>query len=379
MHPDQNGVVEKTGFGRRGSVNIRGMKSSTGEITSAPFGAAPDGKPVNLYTLRNASGVEVRLTNYGGIVTSWLVPDRRGKLGDVVLGYDNLEGYLKATPYFGALIGRCGNRIANARFTLNGVTRQLAANNGPNTLHGGLRGFDKVVWEAKPLLAADGPALELRYLSPDGEEGFPGNLRVQAMHTLTRDNGLRLDFTATTDQDTVVNLTHHSYFNLAGRGDVLGHFAQINADQFTPVDSTLIPTGRLQPVAGTPFDFRQPTAIGARIEEKDEQLKFGGGYDHNWVPNKAPNQLGVVARVTERTSGRVLEVLSTQPGVQFYTGNFLDGSITGKGGWVYQRRHAFCLEPQHFPDAINHPNFLSPVLKAGETYRQTIIYRFSTD
>jgi aldose 1-epimerase len=355
------------------------MNSSNGEITSAPFGAAPDGKPANLYTLRNAGGVEVRLTNYGGIVTSWLVPDRRGKPGDVVLGYDNLEGYLKASPYFGALIGRCCNRIANAQFTLNGVTRQLAVNNGPNSLHGGLRGFDKVVWEAKPLPSPDGPALELRYLSPDGEEGFPGNLRVKAVYTLTRDNGLRLDFTATTDQDTVVNLTHHSYFNLAGRGDVLGHFVQIGADHTTPVDSALIPTGRLQSVAGTPFDFRQATAIGARIEENDEQLRFGGGYDHNWVPNKRPNQLGVVARVTERTSGRVLEVLSTQPGLQFYTGNFLDGSITGKGGWVYQRRHAFCLEPQHFPDAINHPNFPSPVLKPGGAYRHTIIYRFSTD
>ena len=355
------------------------MNSSNGEITSAPFGTTPDGKPANLYTLRNAGAVEVRLTNYGGIVTSWLVPDRRGKLGDVVLGYDNLEGYLTATPYFGSLVGRCGNRIAKGLFTLNGVTHQLALNNGPNSLHGGLRGFDKVVWEAKSMLAPDGPAVELRYLSPDGEEGFPGNLRVQAMHTLTRDNGLRLDFTATTDQATIVNLTHHSYFNLAGRGDVLNHFMQINADQFTPVDSTLIPTGRLQSVAGTPFDFRRPAAIGARIEENDEQLKFGGGYDHNFVPNKPANKLAVVARVTERTSGRALEVLSTQPGVQFYSGNFLDGTITGKGGWVYQRRHGLCLEPQHFPDSINHPNFPSAVLKTGETYRHTIIYRFSTD
>jgi len=362
-----------------GAGSIGAMKPSTGEIISAPFGATHDGKAATLFTLRNGNGVEVRLTNYGGIVTSWLVPDRRGKLGDVVLGYDNLEGYLAATPYFGCVVGRCGNRIAKGRFTLNGVTRQLAVNNGPNSLHGGLRGFDKVVWEAKSLLAPDGPAVELRYLSPDGEEGFPGNLRVLAVYTLTRDNGLRLDFTAITDQDTVVNLTHHSYFNLAGQGDVLSHFMQINADQITPVDSTLIPTGKLQSVTGTPFDFRKPTAIGARIEEKDEQLKFGGGYDHNWVPNKAPNQLAVIARVTERTSGRVLEALSTQPGVQFYSGNFLDGTITGKGGWVYQRRHGLCLEPQHFPDSINHPNFPSAVLKTGETYRHTIIYRFSTD
>jgi aldose 1-epimerase len=221
--------------------------------------------------------------------------------------------------------------------------------------------------------------VELTYLSPDGEEGFPGNLRVKAVYTLARDNGLRLDFTATTDQDTVVNLTHHSYFNLAGQGDVLHHAVQINADRITPVDNSLIPTGRLQDVAGTPFDFRRPAAIGARIEENDEQLKFGGGYDHNWVPNKPASQLAVVARVTERTSGRVLEVSSTQPGLQFYTGNFLDGTITGKGGRVYQRRHGFCLEPQHFPDAINHPNFPTTLLQPGQTYRHTLIYRFLTD
>jgi len=354
------------------------MNSSKAQISSAPFGAAPGGKTAELFTLRNAKGVEVRLTNYGGIVTSWLVPDRRGLMGDVVLGYDNLDGYLKATPYFGALVGRCCNRIAKGRFTINGVTRQLAINNPPNSLHGGLRGFDKVLWDAKPSLTPDGPAVELSYLSPDGEEGFPGNLRVKAVYTLTVDNGLRLDFTATTDQDTVVNLTHHSYFNLAGRGDVLNHAVQINADNITPVDATLIPTGRLQDVTGTPFDFRRPAAIGARIEENDEQLKFGGGYDHNFVPNKPANKLAVVARVTERTSGRALEVLSTQPGVQFYTGNFLDGTITGKGGWVYQRRNGFCLETQHFPDAINHPNFPSVVLQPGQTYRHSILWRFST-
>jgi aldose 1-epimerase len=355
------------------------MNTSNGEISSAPFGVTRDGQPADLYTLRNASGMEVRLTNYGGIVTSWLAPDRQGRPGDVVLGYDHLEGYLKATPYFGALIGRCGNRIAKGRFTLNGVTRQLAVNNGPNSLHGGLRGFDKVVWKARPLPTPEGPAVELSYFSPDGEEGFPGNVHVKAVYLLGRDNGLRLDFTATTDLDTPVNLTHHSYFNLAGRGDVLNHAVQINADQFTPVDSTLIPTGRLQPVAGTPFDFRRPAMIGARIDENDEQLKIGGGYDHNYVVNNPPNQLGLVARVTERTSGRVLEVLSTLPGVQFYTGNSLDGSITGKGGWVYQRRQGFCFEPQFFPDAINHPNFPSAVLKPGETWRHTLLYRFSTE
>jgi aldose 1-epimerase len=355
------------------------MKSSAGEISRAPFGTTGEGKPADLYTLRNPNGAEVRLTNYGGILTSWRVPDRRGRMGDVVLGYDNLEGYLTATPYFGALVGRCCNRIAKGRFTLNGVTRQLALNNGPNCLHGGLRGFDKVVWEARPLTTPDGPALELRHLSPDGDEGFPGNLRVKAVYTLTPDNGLRLDFTAESDQDTVVNLTQHSYFNLAGQGDILGHAMQIHAGQITPVDSALIPTGRLLDVTGTPFDFRRPTAIGARIEENHEQLKLAGGYDHNWVASKPLNQLGVVARVTERTTGRVLEVLTTQPGVQFYSANFLDGTITGKGGWVYQRRNAFCLEPQHFPDSINHPNFPSVVLKPGETYKHTIIFRFSVE
>ncbi len=363
----------------RRSDKIAAMNTSTAEISSAPFGQTPEGAAAELFTLRNAQGVEVRLTNYGGIVTAWLVPDRQGRLGDVVLGYDTLDGYLKATPYFGCLVGRCCNRIAQGRFTLAGVTRQLAVNNGPNCLHGGLRGFDKVVWQAAPRMTPEGPAVALSYLSPDGEEGFPGNLRVQAVYLLTADNGLRLDLTATTDQDTIVNLTQHSYYNLAGRGDVLNHALQINADQFTPVDRSLIPTGRMQTVAGTPFDFRQPAAIGARIDENDDQLKFGGGYDHNWVARKPANQLEVVARVAERTSGRVLEVLSTQPGVQFYSGNFLDGAITGKGGWVYQRRHGFCLETQHFPDAINHPNFPSPILKPGQTYRHTILCRFSTE
>jgi aldose 1-epimerase len=352
---------------------------NTSQISKAPFGRTEDGKAVDLYTLRNGNGMEARLTNYGGILTAWMAPDRRGAPGDVVLGYDHLEGYLKATPYFGCLVGRCGNRIAKGRFLLDGVVRTLAVNNPPNSLHGGLRGFDKVVWEAKALRTADGPALELDYLSPDGEEGFPGNLRVKAVYTLTGENGLRLDFTATTDQATVVNLTHHSYFNLAGRGDVLNHSAQINAAQFTPIDRTLIPTGELRSVAGTPLDFRKPTLIGARIEAEDEQLKFAGGYDHNWAPDKAPNKLDVVARVSEPTSGRVLEVLSTQPGVQFYTGNFLDGTITGKGGWVYQRRHGFCLEPQHFPDSINQPNFPSTVLRPGEVWRHTIVYRISVE
>ena len=361
----------------RASDNMPAMNATSPQISAAPFGRTNEGQPAELFTLRNSRGMEVRLTNYGGIITSLLVPDRHGQRGNVVLGYDTLDGYLKASPYFGCLVGRCCNRIAKGRFTLNGVTRQLAVNNGPNSLHGGLRGFDKVVWQAGPGMTPDGPAVELSYFSPDGEEAYPGNLRVKAVYLLTPDNALRLDFTATTDHYTLVNLTQHTYFNLAGRGDVLNHSMQINAGQFTPVDNTQIPTGRLQNVAGTPFDFRKPAAIGARIDADDEQLKFGCGYDHNWIVNKPANRLDMVARVSEPTSGRVLEVLSTQPGVQFYSGNFLDGTITGKGGWVYQRRHGFCLETQHFPDAINHPNFPTVILKPGQTYRHTILWRFA--
>ncbi len=351
-----------------------------GQIARQPFGKMPDGTPVDLYTLRNNKGAEVRISTYGGTVVSLKVPDRTGKLGDLVLGYDNLEGYLKVSPYFGCLVGRYGNRIAKGRFTLNGQEVTLATNNGPNALHGGLKGFDKVVWQQPKILAKPaGPGLELSYLSKDGEEGYPGNLSVTAAYTLTEDNALELEYTATTDKDTVVNLTQHSYFNLACKGDILKHKVTIPAERFTPVDNTLIPTGELRPVEGTPFDFRKPTAIGARINQVDEQLKFANGYDHNWVINKPTGELGLVARVVEPTSGRVLEVLSTEPGLQFYTGNFLDGSITGKAGWVYQFRSAFCLEPQHYPDSPNHPNFPSVVLKPGQVYRNTIVYRFSVE
>ncbi len=347
-------------------------------ITKATFGKTADGTPVDIYTLRNATGSEARISNYGGIVTLLKVPDKSGKLGDVVLGYDNLDGYLKASPHFGCLVGRFGNRIAKGKFTLNGQEYTLATNNGPNALHGGIRGFDKVVWNATMVASTLGPALELHYLSKDGEEGYPGNLSVKAVYTLTEDNALRLDYTATTDKDTVVNLTHHSYFNLRGHGDNLGHIVQINADKFTPVDSTLIPTGELKPVDGTPFDFRKPTPIGARVNADDEQIKFGRGYDHNWAINKKAGELALHAVVTEPESGRVLEVYSTQPGLQFYGGNFLDGTITGKGGWAYQFRDAFCMEPQHFPDSPNQPNFPSTVLQAGQTYKHTIMYKFST-
>ena len=334
---------------------------------------------MEIYTLRNGNGCEARILTYGGIVQSLKVPDKNGNFGDVVLGFDDLDSYIKNNPYFGALIGRYGNRIAKGKFTLDGITCTLATNNPPNNLHGGLLGFDKKVWKAMSLLTPDGPALKLSYLSKDGEEGFPGNLDVTATYTLTEDNGLRLDYTATTDKDTVCNLTQHSYFNLAGRGDILNHLVYINADKFTPVDRTLIPTGELRPVAGTPFDFLTPATVGARINSDDEQIKFGHGFDHNWVLNHPPGKLGLAARVFEPITGRVLEVWTTAPGMQFYTGNFLDGTLAGKGGWVYQFRAGFCFEPQGFPDSPNHPDFPSTALKPGETYQNTIIYKFSTE
>jgi aldose 1-epimerase len=353
--------------------------SGAGQVSKEPFGTTKEGRPVELYTLRNAKGMEARICNYGGIVVSLKVPDRNGNFADVVLGYDKLDDYIKASPYFGCLVGRYGNRIAKGKFTLNGKDYSLATNNYPNHLHGGSKGFDKVVWDAKPGRSSLGPTLELRYVSKDGEEGYPGNLSVSARYTVTEDNALRLDYTATTDKDTVVNLTQHSYFNLAGKGDILGHQVYLKADKFTPVDETLIPTGELRPVEGTPLDFRAPTAIGARINQEDDQLKFGKGYDHNWVINKPMGELGLMARVYEPSSGRALEVLSTEPGLQFYCGNFLDGSNVGKGGWVYQFRNGFCMEPQHYPDSPNKPSFPSVVLKPGQEYRNTIIYRFSVE
>jgi aldose 1-epimerase len=349
------------------------------QVTQQSFGKTKEGTGVSLFTLRNAQGAEARISNYGGIVVSLKVPDRDGKFGDVVLGYDSLDDYLTETPYFGALIGRYGNRIARGRFTLDGQTYKLATNNYPNALHGGIKGFDKVVWQPMILASADGPSLKLSYLSKDGEEGFPGNLSVTVVYTLLEDNALRVDYTAVTDKDTVVNLTQHSYFNLAGKGDILGHVVMMPADKFTPVDSTLIPTGELRPVEGTPFDFRHATAIGARINQDDEQLKFGKGYDHNWVFNKQVGEFTRMARVLEPTTGRVLEVFSTEPGLQFYSGNFLDGTLKGKGGWVYQFRNGFCMEPQHFPDSPNQPQFPSVVLKPGQTYKNLIVYKFSVE
>jgi aldose 1-epimerase len=346
-------------------------------IPKEPFGTTPDGQAVDAYTLRNHNGVEARIMTYGGIILSLKTPDKNGQMGDVVLGYDNLDAYVKNSPYFGALIGRFGNRIARGHFTLDGVTYTLATNNYPNALHGGLKGFDKRVWSAETRESSDGQQLILNYLSKDGEEGYPGNLKVTATYTLMRDNGLRLEYRAETDKDTILNLTQHSYFNLAGHGDILGHRAEILADKFTPVDSTLIPSGELRSVENTPFDFRVPTAIGARIGQDDEQLKFGGGYDHNWVINKELDKLELMARVFDPESGRVLEVLSTEPALQFYSGNFLDGTITGKGGWVYQHRAAFTMEPQHYPDSPNKPEFPTTELKPGQVYHNTIIYRFA--
>ena len=353
--------------------------NTVGSITQAPFGGIPDGPAVTIYTLRNDKGMEARILTYGGIVQSLKVPDRNGKFDDVVLGHDNIGGYLTNSPYFGALIGRYGNRIGGGKFTLEGKTYKLANNNGPNSLHGGIKGFDKVVWQASPSLTPDGPALELTYVSQDGEEGFPGNLKVTAIYTLTDNNELHLSFTATTDQPTLCNLTQHSYFNLRGQGngDILGHEVYINSDKITPVDKDLITTGEYAPVDGTPFDFRKPTAIGARINDPNQQLQFGTGYDHNWVINKPLGKLGLLARVYEPTTGRVMEVWSTEPGVQFYTGNFLGETITGKDGKVYQRRTGFCLEPQHYPDSPNKPMFPTTELKPGETYQNTILFRFS--
>ncbi len=363
-----------------GALLIAGCASNCCNMNSTavsiPFGTA-DGKPVSLYTLKNARGSEAKIMNYGGIVQSLKVADRAGKFDDVTLGYDNVDGYIKETPYFGALIGRYGNRIGGAKFTLDGQTYTLATNNGPNSLHGGVKGFDKVVWN---VVKATGNSLELQYLSKDGEEGFPGNLNVTAIYTLTDDNELKVTFNATTDKATVANLTHHSYFNLRGQGngDILGHELYLNADKTTPVDSTLIPTGEIADVTGTPFDFRKPTAIGARIDDPNTVLQYGPGYDHNWIVNQAkPGTVTLQARVTEPTTGRIMEVWSDEPAVQFYAGNFLDGTITGKGGKVYQKRTGFCLEPQHYPDSPNKANFPSVVLRPGQTYKNTIIYKFS--
>ena len=347
-------------------------------VSREPFGKLADGRAVERFTLTNAHGMEVQAITYGGIITSLKVPDRAGKMADVVLGFDSLDGYLTNAPFFGAIIGRYGNRIAKGQFTLDGHTATLVKNNGPNHLHGGTKGFDKQLWTAEPVAGKN--AVVFTRTSPDGEEGYPGTLKVRVTYTLTDANALVVDYEATADKATPINLTQHSYFNLAGdgAGDILGHELLINADRYTPVDDTLIPTGELAPVEGTPFDFRKQTAIGARINQDNPQLKNGKGYDHNWVLNRKGAGLSLAARVTEPKSGRTLEVTTTEPGMQFYAGNFLDGMIKGKGGHVYALRTGFCLETQHFPDSPNQPKFPSTILRPGQKNSSQTVFTFGT-
>jgi len=367
----------------RGSVLVA-LMAFLGQASSAPgvvkrvFGTMPDGRAVESFTLTNANGIEVTAIPYGAIITSLKTPDRSGQRGDIVLGFDSLDGYLKEHPYFGAIVGRYGNRIAGGRFTLDGQTYTLAKNNGPNHLHGGIKGFDKVLWEAAPI-GSNGVVFSRT--SADGEEGYPGNLKVRVTYTLTDKNELIVDYLATTDKATPVNLTQHSYFNLsAGKSeDILGHELTINADRYTPVDATLIPTGELASVQGTPFDFRKPVAIGKRIDADHPQLANGKGYDHNWVLNRTGSGLQIAARVADPASGRTLEVRTTEPGMQFYAGNFLDGTLKGKGGQVYKRRSGFCLETQHFPDSPNQPKFPSTTLKPGQEYRSQTVFTFGVN
>lgn len=357
--------------------------TAASDIEKSYYGKLDDGTQVDIYTLTNTKGAVAKILSYGGIVTELRMPDRDGKLGDVVLGFDNLEDYVAKSPYFGCLVGRYGNRIAKGKFKIGDNEYTLATNNTPDDkpchLHGGIKGFDKHVWAVKPLFDnPEGPALEMTRVSPDMEEGYPGNLTVKAVYTLTDNNELKLTYEASTDKATVINLTHHSYWNLnEATGTILDHELMIKADTFTPVDSGLIPTGELRPVKGTPFDFNTPTRIGARVNDENEQLKFGAGYDHNWVMTKQDGNVNVQGSIYESRSGRLMEVLSDEPGLQFYCGNFLDGTLTGKKGIVYKHRYGLCLEPQHYPDSPNQTNFPSVLLQPGETYNLTIIYRFS--
>jgi len=366
------------GLSLAGSMSAQGMR---GAIKKESFGKTTGGEQIELYSLSNKKGMEVSITNFGATVVTLKVPDRAGKAADIVLGYDTLDGYENGTSYFGATVGRYGNRIASGKFSIDGKTYTLPKNNGENTLHGGIVGFNKKVWKAREIASKLGESLEMSYLSADGEEGFPGNLSAKVVFTLPADrNELRIDYTATTDKDTVLNLTNHSYFNLTGEGngDILDHVMTLHAKQFTPVDKGLIPTGELKNVAGTPMDFNSATAIGKRINESDEQLVFGKGYDHNWVLARAGggNGLSIAAEAYDPKSGRRLEVLTTEPGVQFYSGNFLDGA-KGKGNKPYPQRAAFCLETQHFPDSPNHANFPSTLLKPNAVFHSQTVFRFS--
>ncbi|MDZ7317220.1 MAG: galactose mutarotase [candidate division KSB1 bacterium] len=340
------------------------------------FGKLPDGRAVKVYTLKNANGMTAKVMNYGATLISLKVADNMGQFSEVTLGFDSLAGYLRH-PRFGSIVGRYGNRIAKGKFSLNGQEYTLAVNNGPNHLHGGKEGFDKKIWKAEPFIGKEGEAVAFTYISADGEEGYPGRLTVKVTYTVRADNCLKIDYEATTTKPTVLNLTNHTYFNLkdAGKSDVLGHFIKINASRYTPIDETKIPTGELAPVEGTPFDFRRPQAIGTHIHDDHPQIKYAGGYDHNWVLDEA-STFKHVATVFEPTSGRVLNVITTEPGVQFYTGNFMNG-FAGRDGAVYQPFHGFCLETQHFPDSPNHANFPSTVLNPEQVFRSSTLYKFS--
>ncbi len=364
---------------------VAALSLTASSVTMKSFGKLDDGRESAVYTLVNANGVRADITNYGGIVVRLLVPDRTGNLDDVVLGYNSVQEYVRASPYFGAIVGRYGNRIAGGRFNLDGQTYSLVTNNQPGGipchLHGGRRGFDKVLWQAEPLLTNDTPGLKLRYLSRDGEEGYPGNLDVTVHYWLGNDNSLRIEYSATTDKATPVNLTQHSYFNLKGegRGDILDHVLTLQATHYTPVNAGLIPTGSLEPVAGTPMDFTTPHTIGERIEAKHPQLALGIGYDFNWVIDGKPGEMRPAAKVFEPRSGRVMEVWTEEPAIQFYSGNHLNGSHVGKSGAAYVHRGGLCLETQHAPDSPNQPNFPSTILRPGSRYQTSTIYRFSVE
>jgi aldose 1-epimerase len=350
------------------------------KVEKAPFGTV-DGKAVDIYTITNAKGVEMKVTNYGGIVTSLRVPDRNGAMADIVLGFNDVDSYVKGSPYFGCIVGRYGNRIGGAKFTLDGKEYRLAANNGPNSLHGGVKGFDKQVWDANEINRKTLAGVEFTYVSRDGEEGFPGTLTTKVTYTLSNRNEFKITYKATTDKPTICNLTHHSYFNLAGEGsgDILGTEITLKCSKYTPIDSVLIPTGELADVAGTPFDFREPTVIGARVNEDNQQLKFGLGYDHNWaIDRKGQKGLVLAATAFDPASGRCMDVLTTEPGIQMYVGNFLDGTLTGKSGKPYIYRSGFCLETQHYPDSPNKPGWPSVTLKPGKVYKTTTVYKFYT-